>query len=79
VTQNNYQLGSGQLGRELGTADNVVVDNVISNAGAEDIADALIEDQLGSNTGIDAADDYGRGEGRSRPDLAEEVTVPHVL
>jgi hypothetical protein len=46
VAQHDDELRPGQLGRELGTANDVVVDKVASHANAEDVADALIEDQL---------------------------------
>ena len=50
-------------------------------AGAEDVADALIEYQFGRHAGIDAADDDGRGKlsARGCPNLFEQIAVPHVL
>ena len=81
VAQDDDQLRSGQPGREFSTANNIVLGNITGNAGAEDVANALVEYQLRWHAGIDAAQHYCKGKlpACGRPDLAEEVAVAHVL
>src|SRR4051812_43686214 len=81
MAQNNDQLCPGELRSELGAADDVIVDDVASNASAKDIANALVKDQLRRHAGIDAADDKRKRKlsAGGRPYLAEEVAIAHVL
>ena len=58
-----------------------IFDDISGDTGTEDVADTLVEHQLGRHAGIDATDHYGGGElsACGRPNLFEEIAVPHVL
>ncbi len=50
------QLGTRYFTGKLQVAENIIVDEVSSNAGVKDILDALVKNQLGRDPGVDAAD-----------------------
>ena len=61
VSQNHNQFGACQFASKLHRPDDVVVQNIPGDANAEDIAQPLIEDQLGRRTRVDATQDDGKG------------------
>jgi ApbE superfamily uncharacterized protein (UPF0280 family) len=48
------------LRREFQAADDVGVDKVAGDAGGEDVADVLVEHQLGRHSAVDTADNGGK-------------------
>jgi hypothetical protein len=55
VAHHHDQPGAGLVAGELHAAEHVFVEHIAGDANAEDVAEALIEDQLGAGTRIDAA------------------------
>ncbi len=77
MTQNNNRFGTGQFGREFQATNDIGVDEIPGDAGAEDIADLLIEDQFRRHSAIDAPNN-GRERRLSRggrPNLRHQIAV----
>ena len=79
VPQDHDQLRPRGRAGELQAAQHVVVDKVAGDSRAEDIADALVEDQLIGGPQVDAADDGREGvlAVARGPDLGHVVALQH--
>ena len=81
VTEDHNELRTGELGREFQAAKDVRLDEIPGDARREDIADALVEDELRRYSRIDAS--YNRGNWgltkRGRAHLGQQIAVPHSL
>ena len=62
VPHNKDESGTGAAAGEFQAAQNVAADNVAGDAHAEYVADALIEDEFGGDSGINTAENNGEGE-----------------
>jgi hypothetical protein len=56
VTQYDDELCTRNMTREFHAAQDVVIDEVSGDSSAKDISDPLVEDQLGRDPGVDAAE-----------------------
>ena len=61
VANDDDEFGPGDLAGEFHAAEDVIVEDIAGDAGAKDIAHALIKDNLAGLTGIEAAQDHGEG------------------
>ena len=59
MAEDDDDFGTGNLGSELETADEIDVFDVASHATDENITDSLVEDDLGRYPRVDAAEDGG--------------------
>ncbi|HXA91775.1 MAG TPA: hypothetical protein VNU73_00910, partial [Steroidobacteraceae bacterium] len=77
MTQDDDGFRPRQLRGEFEAADDIDVDEVTCDAGDEDIADMLIEDQLRRNSAVDAPDDRRKRclPRRGRSNLCHEIAV----
>ena len=62
VAHDQDDLGSGDLGRELHAAEDVLVDEVAGDPGDEDVADPAVEHVFDRHAAIDARQDDRLGE-----------------
>jgi hypothetical protein len=74
------ELGTGQFGSELETADEVRIYEVARDPGAEYVTNPLIENELRRHPGIDAPEDTGERilPRCCGPDLSHEVPLEHI-
>jgi hypothetical protein len=70
-------LAPASFCREFEASDDIGVDEVPGDAGDEDVADSLVEDQLGRHPAVDAPDERRerRLPGRGRSNLGKEIAV----
>src|SRR5215208_1333274 len=81
VTKDHNELRAGELGRELQAAKDVWLDEIPGDARREDIAYALVEDELRRHSRIDASNNRGNWglTKRGRAHLGQQIAVPHSL
>ena len=77
MAEHDDGTGAHQLGREFKAAKNVGIDEIARDAGTEDVADALVENQFRRYARIDAAEDRGerRLAVRGFVDLGKQIAI----
>ncbi len=77
MTENDNGFGTGQLGSEFETSYDIRVDEITGDSSDKDVANPLVEDQLGRHTAVDTSDHRSewRLSRRRRPNLGHEIAV----
>lgn len=80
MTEDDDGLGSGNLGGVFETSENVDIGKVARNPDAEDIANLLVENDLGRDSRIHATDNGGEGRllRRGFVHLPHQVAIDRV-